>query len=108
MIDRKACAAAASAFLVMAAGPSALFGSSALARRISRATWLEMCHPSTALHSSVLFLLATAPPMHTVPLHSAAAIEAWPRRCWPADIRGDMRNPFVMGYMSMPTSFTGR
>ena len=87
---------------VMAAGPSALLGNLLLwLRRISRATWLEM---ATVAALTLLAFLLRATALDTVP-YTLGGDEAWHGLLARQVLRGDMRNPFVMGYMSMPTFF---
>jgi 4-amino-4-deoxy-L-arabinose transferase-like glycosyltransferase len=70
-------------------------------RLISRATWLEI---ATVAALTVLAFLLRATALDSVPF-TLGGDEAWHGLLARQVLSGQMRNPFVMGYMSMPTFF---
>ncbi len=87
---------------VMAARPSALLGGCLhWLSRISRGTWLEI---ATVIALTLLAFLLRATALDSVPF-TLGGDEAWHGLLARQVLRGEMRNPFVMGYMSMPTFF---
>ena len=70
-------------------------------RSISRETWLEI---STVAALTLLAFLLRATALDSVP-YTLGGDEAWHGLLARQVLRGEMRNPFVMGYMSMPTFF---
>ena len=85
-----------------AAGLSALLDDLLLwLSRISRDTWLEIATVATL---TLLAFLLRATALDSVPF-TLGGDEAWHGLLARQVLRGEMRNPFVMGYMSMPTFF---
>jgi 4-amino-4-deoxy-L-arabinose transferase-like glycosyltransferase len=70
-------------------------------RRISRVTWLEI---ATVAALTLLAFLLRATALDSVPF-TLGGDEAWHGLLARQVLSGEMRNPFVMGYMSMPTFF---
>jgi 4-amino-4-deoxy-L-arabinose transferase-like glycosyltransferase len=70
-------------------------------RRTSRQTWLEA---ATVVALGVLALLLRATALDSVP-YTLGGDEAWHGLLARQVLGGQVRNPFVMGYMSMPTFF---
>ena len=70
-------------------------------RRVSRETWLEV---ATLAGLTLLALLLRLAALGSVP-HTLGGDEAWHGLLARQVLAGELRNPFVMGYMSMPTFF---
>ena len=86
----------------IAAGPGALLrGCLSRLRCVSRGTWLEI---ATVAALTLLAWLLRATALDSVP-YTLGGDEAWHGLLARQALRGEMRNPFVMGYMSMPSFF---
>jgi len=70
-------------------------------RRISRDTWIEI---ATVAALTLLAFLLRAAALDSVP-YTLGGDEAWHGLLARQVLRGELSNPFVMGYMSMPTFF---
>jgi 4-amino-4-deoxy-L-arabinose transferase-like glycosyltransferase len=70
-------------------------------RRISRDTWLEI---ATVAALTLLAFLLRATALDSVP-YTLGGDEAWHGLLARQVLHGELRNPFLMGYMSMPTFF---
>jgi 4-amino-4-deoxy-L-arabinose transferase-like glycosyltransferase len=70
-------------------------------RGISRGTWLEV---ATVVALTALAFLLRATALGSVPF-TLGGDEAWHGLLARQVLHGELRNPFVMGYMSMPTLF---
>ena len=70
-------------------------------RDISRGTWLEL---GTVIALTVLALILRVAALDSVPF-TLGGDEAWHGLLARQVLRGELRNPFSMGYMSMPTLF---
>lgn len=70
-------------------------------RDVGRGTWLEM---ATVAGLTVLALLLRTMELGSVPF-TLGGDEAWHGLLARQVLDGELRNPFVMGYMSMPTLF---
>jgi 4-amino-4-deoxy-L-arabinose transferase-like glycosyltransferase len=70
-------------------------------RKIRRETWLEV---ATVAGLTLLALLLRVAALGSVP-YTLGGDEAWHGLLARQVLRGDLRNPFSMGYMSMPTIF---
>jgi 4-amino-4-deoxy-L-arabinose transferase-like glycosyltransferase len=69
--------------------------------QISRETWLEVV---TVAALTLLALILRVMALDRVP-YTVGGDEAWHGLLARQVLSGELRNPFVMGYMSMPTSF---
>ncbi len=69
--------------------------------RMSRDTWLEM---ATVAAVTLLALILRVAALDRVP-YTLGGDEAWHGLLARQVLSGELRNPFVMGYMSMPTFF---
>jgi 4-amino-4-deoxy-L-arabinose transferase-like glycosyltransferase len=70
-------------------------------RRASRQVWVEV---ATVVALTVLAFLLRATALYTVP-YTLGGDEAWHGLLARQVLNGQLRNPFTMGYMSMPTFF---
>lgn len=70
-------------------------------REISRETWLEV---ATVAGLTLLALVLRVAALGSVP-YTLGGDEAWHGLLARQVLRGDLRNPFSMGYLSMPTFF---